>query len=193
MRQNATFIQACITGIEVSLEKQSGRNEIEERKYQGGISCEQPVRKKRELVAIASYLPLSSLAGLEFRMQLDFGYVTYPGIMKLEKKSFGRLLRNINLPKREMEEKKREKIPLAVSYLHESSEIVAAIQQHEQTRRRMKVIILRCWSTKIKILDLQATDPFPELSVIGFVLRRSFYLLFKLFWLTIFCLWWKDL
>lgn len=61
---------------------------------------------------------------------------------------------------------------------------MTAILQHEQTRQRMKVMILGCWSTKIKILDLEATEPFPELSVFGFVLR-SFYLLFKLFWLTI--------
>lgn len=72
-----------------------------------GVSYEQSVQKKRELVATTSYLPLSLLAGLEFRMQLDHGYVTYPGIMNLEKKSFGILLRNIYLPKRDMEEKKR--------------------------------------------------------------------------------------
>lgn len=65
------------------------------------------MQKKRELVATTSYLPLSLLGGLEFRMQLNHGYVTYPRIMKLEKKSFGRLLRNIYLLKREREEKKK--------------------------------------------------------------------------------------
>lgn len=72
-----------------------------------GVSCEQSLQRIRELVATTSCLPLSLLAGLEFRMQLDHGYVTCPRIMKLEKKSFGRLLRNIYLPKRKKEEKKR--------------------------------------------------------------------------------------
>lgn len=74
------------------------RSKKENAKY---VSSEQSIQKKvlTQLVATTSHLPVSSLAGLEFRMHLGHRYKTYPWMMKLEK-SFGKLLENIYLPRR---------------------------------------------------------------------------------------------